>query len=101
MTRNLDEAEQAQLDRTLHNLSLQRPTTDEVHGQLDHIRAGAKGFAQTIYYQSPPSRERSLALTALEEATQWAIGAVVRNQADKPSDKPNDGVVKGLNVHDD
>lgn len=82
MTRVLDADELKLVERTKHNLSLQRPTTEEVHKDLDHIRDAAKTFAVQIYYACPPSRERELALTALEEATQWAIGAVVRNQED-------------------
>lgn len=82
MARELDEAEQKQLERTMHNLSLQRPGNELVGQALDSLRDAAKAFAVTIYYNAPPSLERSIALTEIESATQWAIGAVVRNQED-------------------
>lgn len=44
------------------------------------LRAEAHDLAQTILAEAPPSRERSLALTKLEEAVMWANAAIARNE---------------------
>ena len=44
------------------------------------IRGEAKDLAELIYGHCPPSRERSLALTKLEEAVMWANAAIARNE---------------------
>lgn len=68
------------LSRTLHNLSLHPPRDADTGSRMDTVRASAMGFASALIDVCPESRELSLALTALEEATQWAIGAIARNQ---------------------
>jgi len=40
----------------------------------------AKIFAQELCRFCPDSRERSLALTKLEEAVSWANAAIARNE---------------------
>lgn len=40
----------------------------------------AKNFARAINSNCPDSREKSLALTKLEEAVMWAKAAVARNE---------------------
>lgn len=67
--------------RVEHDLSWHPPKTGAVSDHLDIIREMAKEFAHTVVNETPASREQSLALTAIEEATQWAIAAVVRNQS--------------------
>jgi len=44
------------------------------------IRDEAKGLASMMLGLCPPSRERSLALTKLEEAVMWANSAISRNE---------------------
>ena len=44
------------------------------------IRDAAKGLATLIMTDCPASRERSLALTALEEAVMWANASIARNE---------------------
>lgn len=44
------------------------------------IRADAKQFALMIDELAPDSREKSLAVTALEEAVMWANAAIARNE---------------------
>ena len=44
------------------------------------IREIAKGFAQFINDRCPDSREKSLALTKLEEAVMWANASIARNE---------------------
>jgi len=44
------------------------------------IREVAGGMALILLGKCPPSRERSLALTALEEAVMWANASIARNE---------------------
>lgn len=44
------------------------------------LRACAYSFAADIYTQAPDCRERSLAITKLEEAVMWANAAIARNE---------------------
>ena len=44
------------------------------------IRDTAKRFAEQITRSCPPSRERSLALTRLEETVMWANASIARNE---------------------
>lgn len=68
--------EQARLEKdfTYHPPSpLQVPRYNE-------IRDFARTFAATLMEKCPPSRERSLALTAIEEAVMWANASISRNE---------------------
>ena len=44
------------------------------------IRAHAHGLATLIDGHAPDSREKSLAITHLEEAVMWANAAIARNE---------------------
>lgn len=44
------------------------------------IRDYAHGLASLINHQCPESREKSLAVTHLEEAVMWANAAIARNE---------------------
>ena len=44
------------------------------------LRSQAKEFAETILRLTPVSREQSLALTNLEQASFWANAAIARNE---------------------
>jgi len=53
------------------------------HGQEDkytEIRTTARRFAVLIDDYCPNSREKSLAITKLEEAVMWANAAIARNE---------------------
>lgn len=67
--------------RVEHDLSLHSPKTPEVGATLDVIRQAAKDFAHIVVDATPGSREQSLPITAIEEACQWPVAAVVRNQS--------------------
>lgn len=54
-----------------------KPGQPEKYTQL---RDEAKSLAYTIQYNCPMSRERSLALTKLEEAIFWANAAIARHE---------------------
>ncbi|HAM58335.1 MAG TPA: hypothetical protein DCQ64_24135 [Candidatus Rokubacteria bacterium] len=44
------------------------------------LRATGRLMAEEIVKHTPPSREQSLALTALEECVMWANAAIARNE---------------------
>lgn len=48
--------------------------------RYNEIRDFAGTFAAVLLEKCPPSRERSLALTALEEAVMWANCSIARNE---------------------
>ncbi|MCQ4641858.1 hypothetical protein NE647_15700 [Blautia coccoides] len=47
--------------------------------KYEAIRAKAKELAYLIDEECPPSREKSLAMTKLDESVMWANAAVARN----------------------
>ena len=44
------------------------------------IRDTAKGLAMLIHDNCPDSRERSIAMTKLEECVMWANASIARNE---------------------
>ena len=48
--------------------------------RYEELRAKAKEFAELILLSCPNSRERSLAITKVEEAVFWANAAIARNE---------------------
>jgi len=48
--------------------------------RYEELREMAKGLAMTYLEHCPESRERSLALTKLEESVMWANAAIARNE---------------------
>jgi hypothetical protein len=48
--------------------------------RYEEIRSRAKAFAEFVISNTPPSREQSLFLTALEESVMWANAAIARNE---------------------
>lgn len=48
--------------------------------RYERIRAMAKNFAYALDQMCPDSREKSLALTHLEDATMWANASIARNE---------------------
>lgn len=63
----------------LDNRFTYHPPTDGQPAVYEQIRARAKDLAEFIDYSTPDSREKSLAITALEEAVMWGNAAVARN----------------------
>jgi len=61
-----------------HPFEYQRPTPEHVE-QIEVVRGVLKQAHDTILATLPPSRERSLALTKLEEASMWASKGIVFN----------------------
>lgn len=62
------------------NLTNHAPSSEGVVVRFEAVREAAKALASVIVQQCPASRERSLALTNLEQATMWAIGSIARSQ---------------------
>jgi hypothetical protein len=48
--------------------------------RYERIRAFAKDFAYALDQMCPESREKSLALTNLEQAVMWANASIARNE---------------------
>ena len=48
--------------------------------KYENIRKNAMVFADFINTMCPDSREKSLAITALEEAVMWANASIARNE---------------------
>lgn len=55
------------------------PKSDQPQ-RYQSIREFAKDFAEFIVENTPESRERSLALTKLEESVMWANASIARNE---------------------
>lgn len=56
------------------------PPRDEMVGKFGKIRAEAKQLAESINFLCPDSREKSLAITKIEEAVMWANAAIARRE---------------------
>lgn len=62
-----------------NNFTYHAPNDDQV-GRYGEIRERAKQFAELLDCECPSSREKSLAMTKLEEAVMWANAAIARNE---------------------
>jgi len=62
-----------------NNFTYHPPFGDQV-SRYQAIRDAAKKFAELILSDTPESREKSLALTNLEQAVFWANAAIARNE---------------------
>lgn len=58
------------------SLTNQSPTEGQI-ARIERIRAAGVDAGHAIISQAPPSRERSLAITHLEEAVMWAVKSIV------------------------
>lgn len=65
--------------RIEHNFTFHAPNEDQPQ-RYEAIRSRAKEYALWLISVTPPSREQSLALTALEEVVFWANAAIARNE---------------------
>ncbi|SPF51230.1 conserved hypothetical protein [Candidatus Desulfosporosinus infrequens] len=48
--------------------------------RFEEIRGMGKAFAEIILTLCPPSREQSLAITAIEEAVMWGNASIARRE---------------------
>lgn len=65
-----------------HNLTNHPPRDADVIERFETIREYAKDFGHAIERLCPTSRERSLAMTNLEQTVMWAVASIARNQED-------------------
>jgi hypothetical protein len=65
--------------RAKKDFSYHAPKEDQIPRYND-IREMAHAFALSLLQNCPPSRERSLALTNLEQAVMWANASIARNE---------------------
>lgn len=70
------------MDSELENRFTYHAPKQESIPKFNEIRELAKAFAELIYTACPPSREKSLAFTKLEEVVMWANAAIARNQGE-------------------
>jgi hypothetical protein len=66
-------------DRIENNFTYHEPNKDKTL-KYQVIRDYAKEFAYRIENHCPDSREKSLAMTKLEEAVMWANAAIARKK---------------------
>jgi len=64
----------------LANRFTYHPPKDGQAAKYEAIREEAHGTAATINRLCPESREKSLAITHLEDAVMWANAAIARNE---------------------
>jgi hypothetical protein len=55
------------------------PTGDQFD-RYEQLRSYALHFAELVHAYTPDSRERSVALTKIDEAIMWANAAIARNE---------------------
>lgn len=65
----------------MRRFTYHKPNADQVE-RYEGIRAKALLFAMEVCGSCPESRERSLAITKIEEAVMWANSAIARNEVD-------------------
>lgn len=65
-------------EQNVHNFKYHESTPGQV-GVYEELRNKARELADKIAAQCPPSRERSLAITKIEEAIFWANASIARN----------------------
>lgn len=68
-----------QMSNIKNNFTYHPPKENQIERYAE-IRARAMIFAEIIEHECPESRERSLAMTKLEECVMWANAAIARNE---------------------
>jgi hypothetical protein len=69
------------LHKTHFNMTNQTPDEDQIE-RIERIRETFKRLSSLVYVNCPRSRERSLALTGLEESLMWAVASIAREKWD-------------------
>jgi len=65
----------AEVENLMFSLTNQPPAAEQVE-DMEALRAFAKNLGRAILIHVPPSRERSLAITHLEDSVMWAIKGI-------------------------
>lgn len=66
-------------EKTLDHWRYHAPKDDQA-GRYEAINGSTRACAELILQACPVSRERSLAITKLEEARMWANAAIAKNE---------------------
>ena len=69
-------------ERIQKDFSYHPPKGDQQERYIE-IRNVAKELAEVLLGDCPPSRERSLAMTNIEQAVMWANAAIARNEKEE------------------
>lgn len=80
----MDEAEKkhALLERVERSMTNVTPTVEAIQ-RIEYVREVGKKLAGAIIYNSPASREQSLALTHLEDCIMWCVKSIVLEGGDE------------------
>jgi len=62
-----------------NNFTYHKPINNQL-SRYEHLRNEARHLALLINNLCPDSREKSLAITKLEEAVMWANASIARNE---------------------
>lgn len=76
----MEPVDKAALSEVTHNMTLHPPTDENIVEAMKHLRRGFQGLAADVIIAVPVSRERSMCLRSLEDALQYAIAGIARNQ---------------------
>ncbi len=74
------QASQVMKHNDLDNKFTHHPPKNDQTGRYEEIRNQGKSFAKAIAEHCPNSREKSLAMTKIEEAVMWANASIARNE---------------------
>lgn len=76
----MQDGEDGWIEEAILNRFTYHPPKGDQAARYNHLRAVARSLALDIASTCPPSRERSIALTKLEEAVMWANASIARNE---------------------
>lgn len=81
LNRLLAKCNSGDLSEILNNRFMyHEPKDDDQVLRYKEIRGFGKRFAELIHNACPKSREKSLAMTKIEEAVMWANASIARNE---------------------
>lgn len=78
MTCEYDPTEK-EMETSVNNFTYHPPKGTQAQ-RYEEIRGAAAQLSDMFLRECPPSRERSLAITKLEEAVMWANASIARNE---------------------
>lgn len=70
------------MERIENNFTYHAPEKEQIE-KYNEIRSNGKDFAYVLHFNCPESREKSLAMTNLEQAIMWANAAIARNEGEE------------------
>ena len=73
-------------DMVCWNFQRHPPHTQQVAAQLTRQQTNFRNLALDVTATVPEGRERSIAMTKLEESLGWTLAALERNQPPAPAD---------------